>query len=234
MEIIMAIIIDKSQGFVIMWRSIMDTAIWSNPKLLKVYQWCFFRANYKPLEKYKGFKKLNLTPGQFITSYPHAAGELNMSQGTVYNYINLLKAERIIERSSYNKYTVITILNWNDLQNPERFSENKLKTNYKQNETDNTLKELDKTEKKNINISCSLSYLLNIPRSDIQKFVEKFRLTEDVIRDEAEKAADWLRSKGKKYDDYQAFFRNWLRKTSGLQKPKYKPDDWHNMPLANP
>ncbi len=131
--------IDKTQGYVLMWRSIMNTAIWSNPKLYKVYSWCVFRANFEPLKEYKGLKRLDLQPGQFVTSYPHAKEELGMAVGTIYNYLALLKVEKLIESKSYSKYTVLTIQNWIELQHPERISETKLKVNRKQNETDNTL-----------------------------------------------------------------------------------------------
>ncbi len=219
----MSIQIDKSQGFVLMWRSIIDTAIWSNPKLLKVYQWCYFRANFKPVEEYKGLRKVNLTPGEFITSFPHAAEQLNMSQGTVYNYINLLKAERIIERTSYNKYTIITILNWNDLQNPKRFSENKMKTDYKQNETDNTRNTLNTDrdtshkQEKDIKPENQVSYLLSIPSKELLELSNKYAAGQEQIKSKAEDLYNYCEAKGKTYSNYKAFLSNTLKRDFGLR-----------------
>ncbi len=215
--------IDKTQGYVILWRSIMDSAIWTNPKLLKVYQWCLFRANYKPLEEYKGLKKLNINPGQFITSYPHAKGELSMATGTIYNYINLLKAERIIESKSYNKYTVITVLNWNDLQNPERISETKMKANCKQNETDNTYNTLNTDrdslyeQKKDTKLENHLSYLLSVPSGDLLELSNKYAASQEQVKSKAEDLYNYCKAKGKTYSNYNAFLSNALKRDFGLR-----------------
>ncbi|TSC85809.1 MAG: hypothetical protein G01um10147_1085 [Microgenomates group bacterium Gr01-1014_7] len=139
MEETMAITIDKTRGYVIMWRSIMDTAIWTNPKLERVYHWVMYRANHAGAEIFPTTEKVTLNPGQFVTSYPHAERELKMSVGSINTYLKVLKAESIIEIKSTNKYTVITVQSWNELQNPERKNESKLKTERKQTETDNTL-----------------------------------------------------------------------------------------------
>lgn len=138
-ERIMANGIDKTKGYIILWRSILDSSIWTNLKLQRLYFWILLRANFKKVEVFPTVEKVILQPGQFITSYPHAADELKMSVGSVKNYLDLLKNERIIEVKSTNKYTVITIRNWESLQNPERKTENKTKTEQKHTETDNTV-----------------------------------------------------------------------------------------------
>ncbi len=135
----MITLIDKSQGYVIMWRSIVNTPLWSNPKLERVFHWVMYRANWQMEQIFPTTEKVSLHPGQFITSYPHAAIELKMSVGTINTYIKLLKAESIIEINSTNKYTIVTVLNWDELQNPERTIESKPKTKRKQTETDNTI-----------------------------------------------------------------------------------------------
>lgn len=37
-------------------------------------------------------------------------------------------------------------------------------------------------------------------------------LNQDIVREEVEKMIDWLKAKGKRYKDYKAFARNWLRR----------------------
>ena len=134
----MGAIIDKSKGYLIMWRSIIDTPLWTNPKLSRIYHWIMYRANFAEAIVFPGTEKVKLNPGQFITSYPHAAKELKVSVGTLNRYLNVLKNESIIEIYSTNKYTVITVQSWDSLQNPERKNETKMKTDRKQTEADNT------------------------------------------------------------------------------------------------
>ena len=127
--------IDKSQGYVLFWRSLKDTVIFRNAKLWQAYSWCLFRANYKPTEELPGLEKVYLRAGQFITSTRHAAEALHISVATLYGYFSLLESEHLIERKGTTKYTVITIQSWDELQNPERKSEHKLEHKL---DTDNT------------------------------------------------------------------------------------------------
>lgn len=139
MEGNMELPIDKSKGYIIVWRSILETPLWTNPKLQRIFFWVLLRANYKIKEVFPATEKIVLQPGQFVTSYPHISKELKISVGSVKTYLDLLKTEKIIETRSTNKYTVITIQNWNELQNPEKKNESKMKTERKQTETNNTL-----------------------------------------------------------------------------------------------
>ena len=37
-------------------------------------------------------------------------------------------------------------------------------------------------------------------------------IDQDIVKEEVEKMIDWLKAKGKRYKDYKAFARNWLRR----------------------
>ncbi len=103
----------------------MDTVVFKNEKLWQTYTWCLFRANHKHVEELPGHKKVGLLPGQFITSTRRAAEALDMSVPTLYEYFSILESEHFIERQPNSKYTVITIIDWEESQNPERKSEHK-------------------------------------------------------------------------------------------------------------
>ena len=135
--------IDKSQGSVLMWRSIMNTVIWSNPKLSRLYHWIMYRANWESNEVFPtANNKITVKPGQFVTSLDKVAEVIGSnSKSTATAYLDLLIAERRIELKKTNKYTVITVKDWKWLQEIEDKIENKLETNRKQTETDNIYKE---------------------------------------------------------------------------------------------
>ncbi len=79
----------------------------------------------------------------------------------------------------------------------------------------------------------SLAYLEAVPEEDVLALVEKFSLTIDQVRGEAERLVDYCRSKGKTYKDYRSFLRNCLRKdidegkikTSKAPTPSERPTD---------
>ncbi len=60
-------------------------------------------------------------------------------------------------------------------------------------------------------------HFFNLKPEDIQKLKEKFPY-KDVIG-EIEKAQDWCKYKGRRFKDYSAFMRNWLRKCPDTIKP---------------
>lgn len=58
------------------------------------------------------------------------------------------------------------------------------------------------------------------------------KLSVSVVREECEKALDWLDSKGKTQVDYRAFMRNWLRKT--IKDQPEIVNQLADIPLYNP
>jgi hypothetical protein len=54
----------------------------------------------------------------------------------------------------------------------------------------------------------------------ILELSESLDLDKTIVQREVEKMVDWLKSKGKRYKDYKAFARNWLRKLQPEDKPK--------------
>lgn len=180
--------IDKSKGYVIIWRSIMDTSLWSNPKLERIYHWVMYRANFESREVFPTTEKIQLKPGQFITSFPHAAAELKISVGSVKTYLDILKAESIIESYSTNKYTVITVKNWKELQNPERGIETKTKTERKQTETDNTVNTLN-TSSLPENDADAIEYILSYKKEKASFLNGKLFVHGKVVNNPAAYAA---------------------------------------------
>ena len=73
----------------------------------------------------------------------------------------------------------------------------------------------------------NISYLKKIPLEDIKEFEERFDLSEKEIKEQAERAIDWLKANGIKKKDYKAFLRNWLRKSLDFKKEK-EGYDWRD------
>jgi len=215
-EIMNANFIDKSQGYVLMWRSIMSTPLWQNEKLSRVYHWVMYRANYEGKEVFPTKNKVKLKKGQFITSLPHAAKELGMGQATADSYLNVLKSERIIDRHATNKYTVITVQSWDELQNPDRKTDSKWRADGEQMDTDNTYNTLNTYRDTGITSKHkNISYLENIPLENITQFTKRFNITAPQVKSKAEDLLNYCKAKGKKYSDYKAFLRNAIKKDFG-------------------
>ena len=72
--------------------------------------------------------------GSFITSQLKLSEKFTWSLGQTNKFLYWLKSENRIEIQTTNRYSVITILNYNTYQRNESESENKVKTERKQSE----------------------------------------------------------------------------------------------------
>lgn len=142
-------------GWIKLHRKLLDSAIFQNEKLLKVFLWCLLKAAHKGHEQLVGRQTVHLIPGQFVFGRNAAAAELNMAPSTVYDYILLLQLGGTISIKSGNKFSVVTVENWSLYQSEDENSGsksgNKSATNRQQIGTNNNNKNV-KNEKKNKSI----------------------------------------------------------------------------------
>ena len=72
-----------------------------------------------------------------------------------------------------------------------------------------------KNDKKDIKLHQKVDYLLNIPNKDINEFIGKFNVTEEIVKEKGEKFYYYCLSKGKDkgkdaYKNFKAALRNAL------------------------
>ncbi len=105
-------------GFVLLYRSLLDSEQFQNPKHLQLFIWCLLKAGYKP-STWKGKK---LRPGQFITGRNAAADELKASPSAVYRGLKSLEERyNCITLEANNQYTVVTVCNWKTYQKSNEY-----------------------------------------------------------------------------------------------------------------
>ncbi|GEM_PF-1387079 len=114
------------EGWIKLYRNITRSPLFDNPKLLKVWVWCMSNAAYAQHDVIVGKKTITLNPGEFITGRKKAAIELNMAEGTVYDYLHLLEKRGNITLIPNNKYTVVRVEKWGIYQSEDDISNNKM------------------------------------------------------------------------------------------------------------
>jgi hypothetical protein len=104
------------RGYVKLWRKSMDSAIWQNADLWKVWCWCMMKANHT--EKWvsvvtgKGAREIKLEPGQFVYGRFEAAKELKMRPTTVRDRMKKLAHLEALTQKSATHCTIVTLCNW--------------------------------------------------------------------------------------------------------------------------
>ena len=140
-----------NNGWIKLYRQIIDSAVFDYPKLLKVWIWCLCKASHKEHEMLIGNQVVRLEPGQFVFGRHAASVELKMPEGSIPRYINALKNNGNLTTKSNNKYTIITVENWASFQvrddDTEQQMNNKRTTNEQQMNTNKNVKNVNNVKK---------------------------------------------------------------------------------------
>jgi len=150
----------SNQGYIKLHRKIKDNFLWKKKRRFsKLEAWLdiLLLANHKDNKVMIELQVIDIKKGQLLTSQLGLSKKWRWAVGSVNTFLKVLKAENQIEYKTENKYTIISILNWDKYQgndkitetNTETNIETKLKTNYKQTETNKNVKNV-KNEKNTI------------------------------------------------------------------------------------
>lgn len=177
------------QGWIKLHRKLLASDVFQNEKLLKVFIYCLLKATHSEISQKVGRQTVELKPGQFIYGRKKAALELNMKESTVRDYINILKDDGVITVNPTNKYSVITVVNWDLYQSKEETPDNKYdSTSDNKPTTEGQQKDTNKNEKndkndKNNNYTSKIKDLLTVYSKQIPDFVKLNKDYWDVIRE---------------------------------------------------
>ncbi|MEY8367583.1 hypothetical protein AALA24_02330 [Anaerovoracaceae bacterium 42-11] len=141
------------EGYIKLYRKLIKSPIFQNEKLLKIWIWCLCRANHRETETIVGLRKVQLQKGQFVFGLIKASQELQIPKTTLYRNLRTLCEFGMISIKAENKFSVVTVENWEKYQcldsETEKETEKKRKRNGKQTETDKNDKNV-KNDKEDI------------------------------------------------------------------------------------
>lgn len=130
----------KDKGWITLHRKLLDNPICKKPNYLAVWIYILLLANYEDKTIIWNNRKTVIKRGCFIGSISKIAEQLNLSTGTVSFILDYFISERMIEKSSNYRFTLFTILKYDQYQRGVESSvESKLKASRKQTETTNNI-----------------------------------------------------------------------------------------------
>src|SRR5699024_955941 len=184
-----------TQGWIKLYRKMMYSNVFQNEKLLKVFIYCLMKATHVDRKQLVGKRFVELKKGQFIFGRKKASVELNIKESTVRDYIDLLKEDEMIKVNSTNKYSLITVVNWELYQHEEnenrQQNDNKMTAEGQQNDTNKNVKNVENVKE-------------HIPDAEIvdylnEKAGKKFKSTTNKTRDQIK--ARW--NEGHRLEDFK-------------------------------
>ncbi len=116
------------EGFVKLPREITSWRWFADANVLKVYIYLLANAAFKTTEwKYETLEK-----GQLITGRKKLSAELGINESSITRILKKLESTGDISLKANNKYTIITLLNWEKTQGNDYFFKYKRTTNEQQ------------------------------------------------------------------------------------------------------
>lgn len=115
------------QGWIKLHRKIMESPVWNEPGILKVWMYCLMKATHKNREVLIGQQVIELEPGQFITGRTVLADDYNrgvkpkdrVHETTVWRWLKTLEIMGNLHIKTHNKYSVVNIDKWAFYQGDE-------------------------------------------------------------------------------------------------------------------
>ncbi|HDR8024116.1 TPA: hypothetical protein QCY54_003081 [Bacillus cereus] len=156
-------------GWIKIHRKITESAIWSDPRKLKLWMLCLLKASHKEREVLVGNKLVKLEAGQFVTGRDSLAEEFNkgmkkddrITPRGLWKWIKLFETANFCSINSTTKYSVITVTKWSEFQDgsttvPTEFQHGSTNKNVKNNvvvaEEQNASNFRDEKNQKQVNI----------------------------------------------------------------------------------
>lgn len=135
------------EGWIKLYRNLLESSLFEHPELLKFWIWCLLKADHKETKTRIGIQEIHINKGQFIFGRKKAAIELNMKESTAYKYLKILEKEQRITIKSNNRFSVVTLINWEDYQKIEEKSNSRVTAEEQQSNNKETTTEQQKNNR---------------------------------------------------------------------------------------
>ena len=141
-------------GWVKMHRSMMDSQWYTDFKTNHLFLHCIFKANTED----KIWRNEEIKRGQFITSVARLVDETGLSTKQVRSSLKKLQESQNVANKTTNKYTMITVLNYDEYQDEGKQRANKGQTKGKQRANKGQQLKNNKNKKNNKNIDSDFDF----------------------------------------------------------------------------
>lgn len=138
------------QGWIKVYRKITDSLVWSDPNQLKLWLLLLVKANHEEKRFIFNGQEVYVTSGQMVTGAHAIASEFNegatrdnqVSWRQLWRWVKRFEKEQMLTIKSTTKYSVITILHWNEYQG----NDNQVSINRQSNDNQVSTNKNDKNE----------------------------------------------------------------------------------------
>lgn len=191
------------------------------------------KASHKQFKSVIGFNEVNLEKGQFIFGILKATEETGLSYQSVRTCLQTLKSTNNITIKSTNKYSIISIVNWehyqseeNEINNQINSQDNKQLTN-KQQTTNNIQTHKNEKNVKNKDLVARRRQIPSdfILSEKLIQFAKEHGINGNRIKDVFDHFKEHHQSRGTVMLDWDKAFMTWVRNDKKFNPKKQNDFD---------
>lgn len=217
-------------GWISIYRKIQEKSWYKDSEYVHVWLHLILNANHSDKKVWVNGQEVELKRGQLLTSRKAISDKIGVAQSKIYRILSRYESEHQIEQQKTNKYTIITIVNYDLYQKSEQQIEQKMNNKWTTNEqqmntnnNDNNVNNVNKYKKKNI----KKEKFVKPSVEEVKKYIVEKKLNVN-----AENFIDYYEANGwcvgkNKMKDWKATLRNWHRRQNGNSKTP----EWFNKKI---
>lgn len=113
-----------NRGYIKLYRKVMDSFVWTNPQMLKLWMLCLMKASHENRKFLFNGQEIRVSSGQFVTGRDAIGKEFNegvpsdqrVVSRTLWRWLKKFENEQMLSIESNTKYSIISIKNWSEYQ----------------------------------------------------------------------------------------------------------------------
>jgi hypothetical protein len=200
-------------GWIKLHRKFLECGFFNNPDLAHFWVWCILKATHQEFKASIGYQIVILQPGQFIYGRKVASIETGLSEQTLRTCIKHLENIENLTIKSTNKYSIITITNWDTYQNTEAITNHQTNQQVTSNQpAGNQQVTTYKNNKNNKKVKNIRKYVVDAPPKieDVNKYCqERDNGIDPQGFIDTNTSVGWKDKNGNFYVDWKAVVRKW-------------------------
>ncbi len=106
-------------GWIKLHRLLLEKEIFQDAHTLQVFVYCLLKAAYKEMNVRVGNQVIELQPGQLLYGRKSVSQKLSIGEGKLRGIVDYLERSGSIEIEGHSKYSIVTIVNWEQYQKGE-------------------------------------------------------------------------------------------------------------------
>lgn len=220
------------EGYINLYRQILDSAVFASEKRLKLWIWLLCKANYKDrfvsLNIGRGESVIELKRGQVLFGRFKAEEETGIDGSTIYKILKWFENENMISIKSNTHYTVLTVCNYDtyNIIESEKVTANEQQTNSQvtANEQPSNTPKKDKKDKKDKKITYPTI-------EDVKNYFKENGYNEQtaIKMFNSYSIADWKDSKGKQVLNWkQKAINVWFKDENKIKQQPAKKISYYD------